>query len=212
MTTSVDWLRKTRGFLSLPRNAWVLTSTSSLWSIGSAMASPYQTLYFAALGASDIDIGILVAFGTAVTILALLVGGYVADTWGRRRVIVTFSWISVCSAVIYAVINSAYLIIVPLTIASLAQHLHPGVQLCDGRFHRACRPHTRFLGLQRDKQRALNHRPDSRRTAYGSLRHLGRRQTGLLREPRCSGRSESPSGQGCWARPSPQGRTRRSLS
>ena len=125
MTASVDWLRKTRGFLSLPRNAWVLTSTSSLWSIGSAMASPYQTLYFAALGASDIDIGILVAFGTAVTILALLVGGYVADTWGRRRVIVTFSWISVCSAVISAVINSAYLIIVPLTIASLASIYTP---------------------------------------------------------------------------------------
>src|SRR5208282_1276357 len=123
MTMSTDWLHKARGFLSLPRNAWVLTSTSSLWSIGTAMANPYQTLYFAAPGASDIDI--LVAFGTAVTILALLVGGYVADTWGRRRVIVTFSWISVCSAVIYAVINSAYLIVIPLTIASMASVYTP---------------------------------------------------------------------------------------
>ncbi len=125
MTVTIDWLSKARGFLSLPRNAWVLTSTSSLWSIGSAMATPYQTLYFAALGATPIDIGILVAFGTAITILALLVGGYVADTWGRRRVIVTFSWISVCSAVIYAAINSPYLIVIPLTIASMASVYTP---------------------------------------------------------------------------------------
>jgi len=125
MTTSIGWLSKVRGYLSLPRNAWVLTSTSALWSIGSAMATPYQTLYFAALGASPTDIGVLVAFGTAVTILALLVGGYVADTWGRRKVILTFSWISVCSAVIYAAINSVYLIIIPLTIASVASVYTP---------------------------------------------------------------------------------------
>ena len=118
-------LRKLRAFLFLPRNAWILTSTSALWSVGSAMANPYQTLYFAALGASDFDIGLLVAFGTGVTVLALLLGGYVADTWGRRRVIVIFSWVSVASALIYAAIDSPYLIVVPITIGSLASMYTP---------------------------------------------------------------------------------------
>lgn len=116
---------KLRAFLFLPRNAWILTSTSSLWSIGSAMANPYQTLYFAALGASSFDIGILVAYGTGITVFALLLGGYVADNWGRRRVIVIFSWVSAASAAIYAAINSPYLIIIPLTVASMASIYTP---------------------------------------------------------------------------------------
>ncbi len=84
------------------------------------MATPYQTLYFAALGASPVTIGLLVAFGTAVTIVATLVGGYLADALGRKIVVIVFSWLSVLSAFVYFVINSATLIILPLTIASVA--------------------------------------------------------------------------------------------
>jgi MFS transporter, DHA1 family, tetracycline resistance protein len=116
---------KLQAFLFLPRNAWILTSTSALWSVGSAMATPYQTLYFASLGASAFDIGILVAIGTGVTVFALLLGGYVADTWGRRRVIVVFCWVSVASAVIYAAIDAAYFIIIPIIIGSLASVYTP---------------------------------------------------------------------------------------
>ena len=89
------------------------------------MANPFQSLYFAALGASPFFIGILVAYGTVVTILALLIGGYVADTWGRRRVIIIFSWLSVSSSVVYFLINSAVLILIPLTLASLASMYTP---------------------------------------------------------------------------------------
>ncbi|MHB1907348.1 MAG: MFS transporter [Nitrososphaerales archaeon] len=116
---------KLRNFFYLPHNAWTLTSTSALWSIGSAMATPYQTLYFASLGAPALDIGLFVAYGTAVTILALLVGGYVADTWGRRKVIIIFSWVSVASAGLYSIINSPYLIALPLTFGSIASVYTP---------------------------------------------------------------------------------------
>ncbi len=89
------------------------------------MANPFQSLYFAALGASPFLIGLLVAYGTVVTIVALLIGGYVADTWGRRRVIVIFSWVSVGSALVYSVINSSDLIILPLTMASVSSIYTP---------------------------------------------------------------------------------------
>ena len=62
-------------FLSLPHSALVLTSTSAVWSVGTAMANPYQSVYFASLGASPFTIGLLVAYGTGVTIFALLVRG-----------------------------------------------------------------------------------------------------------------------------------------
>lgn len=84
------------------------------------MANPYQTLYFSALGAGPLTIGLLVAFGTGVTIISTLVGGYLADLLGRKLVVIVFSWISVLSAFFYFFINSAALIIVPLTIASVA--------------------------------------------------------------------------------------------
>lgn len=116
---------KLRDFLYLPRSAWILTSTSGLWSVGSAMSTPYLTLYFAALHASYLDIGILVAYGTAITIISLIIGGYIADTWGRRRVIIIFSWVSVASAAIYAAINSPYLIVIPLSVSSIASVYTP---------------------------------------------------------------------------------------
>ncbi|MGA2875694.1 MAG: MFS transporter, partial [Nitrososphaerales archaeon] len=116
---------KLRALFYLPRNAWMLTSTSAVWSVGAAMASPYQTLYFVALGTAPQYVGALVAYGTAVTILALLIGGYIADNWGRRRVIIIFSWISVISSFLYVVIDSPILIIVPLTFGSLASVYTP---------------------------------------------------------------------------------------
>lgn len=116
---------KLQRFFFLPKNAWILTSTSALWSIGSAMANPYQSVYFAALGAAPLTIGILVAYGTAVTIFSLLIGGYIADTWGRRRVVIVFSWVSVASAFIYSVVDSPILIVLPLSVASLASVYTP---------------------------------------------------------------------------------------
>jgi len=114
-----------RRFFFLPQNAWILTSTSALWSIGSAMASPYQSVYWASLGAPPFVIGLLVAYGTGVTVVALLMGGYIADVWGRRKVVILFSWVSVASAFVYCVIGSPVLILLPLSLASVASFYTP---------------------------------------------------------------------------------------
>ena len=112
-------------FFYLPKNAWMLTSTSAVWSVGSTMANPYQSVYFASLGASPFVIGLLVAYGTGVTILALLLGGYIADTWGRRKVVILFSWVSVASAFVYCLVDSPSLIVLPLSLASVASMYTP---------------------------------------------------------------------------------------
>jgi len=109
----------------LPRNAWILTSTSAIWSVGASMANPYQSVYFASLGATPFQIGLLVAYGTGVTALSLLMGGYIADVWGRRKVVILFSWVAVASAFVYCVIGSPILIPVPLGLASVASFYTP---------------------------------------------------------------------------------------
>jgi MFS family permease len=55
----------------------------------------------------------------------LLLGGYIADVWGRRKVVVVFSWVSVASAFVYFVIGSYSFIVFPLTLASLASFYTP---------------------------------------------------------------------------------------
>jgi len=89
------------------------------------MANPYQSVYFASLGATPFLIGLLVAYGTGVTALSLLVGGYIADVWGRRKVVVVFSWVSVASAFVYCVIGYPLLILLPLSLASVASFYTP---------------------------------------------------------------------------------------
>lgn len=116
---------RVRNFMALPRNAWVLTSTSALWSVGTAMANPYQSVYFASLGASPFLIGLLVAYGTGITLFALLLGGYIADTWGRRKIIIIFSWVSVGASFVYSLVGSSIFVILPLTLASAASIYTP---------------------------------------------------------------------------------------
>jgi MFS family permease len=89
------------------------------------MANPYQSVYFASLGASPLVIGLLVGYGTGVTIFALLIGGYIADTLGRRKVVISFSWVSVVATFIYSLIGSQILILLPLSLASAASVYTP---------------------------------------------------------------------------------------
>ena len=69
------------------------------------MANPFQSIYFCALGSDSLFIGYLLAISSAVTALMQLVGGYVANAWGRRKVIVIFSFLSAASAWAYIFID-----------------------------------------------------------------------------------------------------------
>jgi len=89
------------------------------------MPGPYQSVYFSALGASPFLIGLLVAYGTGISVIALLLGGYAADVWGRRKVVILFSWVSVLSAFVFCLINSSILIALPLSLASIASFYTP---------------------------------------------------------------------------------------
>jgi len=84
------------------------------------MANPYQSIYFNALGADSLFIGYLLAMSSALTALMQLVGGYVADAWGRKKVIIVFSFMSAASAFVYIFIDQYHLLIIPITLASIA--------------------------------------------------------------------------------------------
>jgi len=89
------------------------------------MASPFQVLYFAALGATPFQIGLLVAYSTGIAIMTMIIGGYLADSWSRRKPIVIFSWLSVLGSLLFVLVNSDFLIIIPLTLTSAANIYTP---------------------------------------------------------------------------------------
>ncbi len=104
----------------LPRNAWILTATSTVWSIGGSMSSPFQSLYFYNLGASVVFIGYLAALSSAIIAVVELIGGYVGDVWGRKRAIILFSFVGVANGFIYAAIPDAGWLYLPVVVGSLA--------------------------------------------------------------------------------------------
>jgi MFS family permease len=104
----------------LPKDAWVLALSAAIWSIGGSMVNPYQSIYFFAVGANSLFIGYLLAVSSAVTALMQLIGGYLADAWGRRKVIIIFSFTSVMSAFVYIFILQYQLLIIPIILASIA--------------------------------------------------------------------------------------------
>jgi DHA1 family tetracycline resistance protein-like MFS transporter len=104
----------------LPGNAWILTSSSTLWSVGGAMASPYQSLFFYSIGASAILIGYLAAVTSLITAVSQLVGGYVGDAWGRKRAIIVFSFLGVANNFIYFMTPGAPLLLLPVVIGSIS--------------------------------------------------------------------------------------------
>jgi MFS family permease len=109
----------------LPKDAWIITLTSAIWGIGSFMYSPFQSIFFKALGMPLLYIAVMAAISSVVTAIALLLGGYLADVFGRRKVIVIFSTISAGSAFLYLFINTWQFILVPVIIGSLCSIYTP---------------------------------------------------------------------------------------
>jgi MFS family permease len=109
-----------RGRFYLPGNTWVLALSVTVWNIGGAMVNPYQSIYFSGLGANSVFIGYLLAVNSAVTALMQLVGGYVADAWGRRKVIVIFSFLSAASAFVFILISQPAFLMVPIIIGAIS--------------------------------------------------------------------------------------------
>ncbi len=139
-TVGRSWARL-RGAFYLPRNAWILTATSTVWSIGGAMSTPFQSLYYFDLGASVVFIGYLAALSSAIIAVVQIIGGYVGDIWGRKRTIIVFSFVSVANGFILAflppgaswlylpvVVGSVAGIYGPLFNAALTESLEPSLR------------------------------------------------------------------------------------
>jgi len=107
-------------FLYLPGNAWVLAVSSAFWTVGGSIVNPYQSIFFEAIGTPLPFIGVLAALSSVVTAITYLVGGYIADTWGRRKVIAVFSFVAAANSFIYFFVKMWPELFIPVTVGAIS--------------------------------------------------------------------------------------------
>jgi len=73
------------GFMT--RNYLVLTLTSTLWGIPTSITYTYFSLYVFGLGGTETIIGLITALGSATYVVFAIIGGHIADLYGRKRLI-----------------------------------------------------------------------------------------------------------------------------
>ncbi len=71
----------------MTRNYLVLTLTSTLWGIPTSICNTYFSLYVFALGGTETIIGLVTAAGSATFVLFAVIGGHVADLYGRKKIV-----------------------------------------------------------------------------------------------------------------------------
>jgi MFS family permease len=73
------------GFMT--RNYLVLTLTSSLWGFAASITNTYFSLYVLELGGTETIIGLILALGSASYVIFAIIGGHIADLYGRKRLL-----------------------------------------------------------------------------------------------------------------------------
>jgi DHA1 family tetracycline resistance protein-like MFS transporter len=111
----------------LTGNIGILFTTWILLNFGHSMVGRFNGIYFSALGASDVVLGLMNAITFGMMALLQIPGGYLADTYGRRRVITTFTLVMALSTLIFAIAPSWQWIIVGLVISNAALLYQPAL-------------------------------------------------------------------------------------
>ncbi len=116
-----DWKVILRGNILVLFISWLFLD------FGSYMVSDFQGVYFSALGASDVILGYMGSIAFAMLALLQIPGGYIADTFGRKRVIVIFTFVMASSMLIFAFAPSWQYIVIALIIENLALLYQPAL-------------------------------------------------------------------------------------
>ncbi len=71
----------------MTRNYLVLTLTSSLWGFAASITNTYFPKYVLGLGGTEVVIGLVLALGSASYVIFAIIGGHIADLYGRKRLL-----------------------------------------------------------------------------------------------------------------------------
>ncbi len=108
-------------------NVLILFITWIMLSFGNNMVHRFDGIYFSALGASNVILGFMGALTFGMMALLQIPGGYIADIFGRRKVIVIFTFVMAFSNLIFAFAPSWEYIVVGLIITNVSLLYQPAL-------------------------------------------------------------------------------------
>jgi DHA1 family tetracycline resistance protein-like MFS transporter len=82
-------------------NLGVMMISSGLWRIGGRMTWPFWALYVLQLGGNYFHVGLISAVSSVFSLIPAFFGGYLADAYGRKKMIHTMSFLLAFNSVIY---------------------------------------------------------------------------------------------------------------
>jgi MFS family permease len=138
MKRALEWLQRSGKNLSFLRgNLLILTLSWMVLYPAFSMLEPYDKLYMQDLGATPFVIGGVTALSTVVVALVRIPGGYIADRFGRKKIVLTMTFTAALAYLFYAfapswewlfagsLINSSCLIYQPALMAMRADSVSP---------------------------------------------------------------------------------------
>ncbi|TFH15435.1 MFS transporter [Candidatus Bathyarchaeota archaeon] len=108
---------------SLRGNMGVMILTSGIWTLAGQLVWPFQTLYILYLGGTYFQVGLVSSIGALAGILPTLIGGYLADTMGRKKIIASMSFLLSFNALIFAFAGDWRWLVVGSILNSIASGL-----------------------------------------------------------------------------------------
>ena len=111
----------------LSGNIGILFITWLLLNFGHSIVMRFNGIYFSALGASDVILGLMGSLTFGMMALLQIPGGYLADAYGRRRIIVIFTTVMAFSTLIFGIAPSWQWIVVGLIISNVALLYQPAL-------------------------------------------------------------------------------------
>jgi len=73
-------------------NLGVMIVTNGLWTLAGNLTTPFLALYVLELGGSYVNIGEIFALGALIKVIPGLLGGYLADKMGRKKIVCTMTY------------------------------------------------------------------------------------------------------------------------
>lgn len=106
-------------------NIAVIACSSAIRSFGGGIISTYVSLYFTKIGGDIITLGLMTSIASIIQCFVLFLGGFIADHYGRRRILVLTAFYSMLFPSLYAIIQDWRIFIASTIIAAFGAISNP---------------------------------------------------------------------------------------
>jgi len=123
VSTESKQSKQTRGFYR--GNIAVIAGSNAIRSFGGGIISTYVSLYFIRIGGDPITLGLMTSIASVIQCFMLFLGGFIADYYGRKRIMVLAAFYSVLFPLLYAIVQDWRVFVASTIIAAFGAASSP---------------------------------------------------------------------------------------